>query len=167
MQSVSALTCKLREIELVEERLKIETLTEELKMRNEQIVRLERLLALNKDLVKDLLAENEKLAKDLHTEIEKQAKDKSADDKPHEITADGDKKWFDAERRLHRDGDKPALIRANGEKLYFKHGVVHRGNNKPARICANGAKWWYIDGTIGRTDGGPVRISADNKFSYH
>jgi hypothetical protein len=150
MQSISDLKCKLHKVELAEERLRVESLTEELKVRNAQIARLESLLAQKTDLVKDLLAENERMTSD----------------EPHETTPEGDKKWYDDEGHLHRADDKPALIKANGERIYFKHGVVHRDNNKPARIGANGAKWWYINGGLGRTDAGPVRISADGKFSY-
>jgi hypothetical protein len=46
---------------------------------------------------------------------------------------------------MHRDNDKPAVIRFDGTKEWLKNGKRHRDNDKPA-ILQNGFKRWYKNG---------------------
>ena len=39
--------------------------------------------------------------------------------------------------RLHRDGDKPAMIFTDGSKSWYKNGQRHREGDEPAVIYAN------------------------------
>lgn len=53
--------------------------------------------------------------------------------------------WY-REGKLHRDGDQPAIIYSNGDKLWRRHGKLHRDGDQPAIIWANGDKAWYKHG---------------------
>ena len=64
--------------------------------------------------------------------------------------------------KLHRDGDKPAVILAGGTQMWYKNGVKHRDGDKPAYLFLNGeittvAKW-YKNGGLHRSDGKPAHI---------
>lgn len=62
------------------------------------------------------------------------------------VFADGSKGWFAlGSKVLHREGDKPALIHANGDQVFMKHGKMHRDRG-PAFIGADGTMEWYTDG---------------------
>lgn len=64
--------------------------------------------------------------------------------------ADGSKAWFlpgQTHRVHHRDGDKPALITANGDQVYMQHGKLHRERG-PAFIGADGKQEYYIHGEL-------------------
>ena len=39
-------------------------------------------------------------------------------------------------------GNGPAIIYANGEQVWYQHGILHRDNG-PAVIYANGEQRWY------------------------
>jgi hypothetical protein len=56
------------------------------------------------------------------------------------IDKDGNKWWYDSNGKFHRDDD-PAVVRANGTKVWYQHGNIHRDNG-PAVECASGDKWW-------------------------
>lgn len=45
----------------------------------------------------------------------------------------------------HRDG-APAVIRANGDRLWFFMGELHRDDDLPAVELANGAQKWFVKG---------------------
>jgi len=81
-------------------------------------------------------------------------------DLPAVIFADGTKVWW-RDGKIHRDGDKPAWIQPNGPTQWFKNGRLHR-DGAPASIPAPddeyGAEEWYQDGTPHRDDG-PAIIS--------
>lgn len=47
---------------------------------------------------------------------------------------------------LHRDGDKPALIYANGRVVYFKDDKRHRDGDLPAVIHSNGSIGYWRNG---------------------
>lgn len=64
--------------------------------------------------------------------------------------ADGSKAWFlpgQTHRVHHRDGDKPALITANGDQAYMQNGQLHRVVG-PAFIGADGKQEYYIHGKL-------------------
>jgi len=48
--------------------------------------------------------------------------------------------------RLHREGDEPAIILANGSKYWYKNGQLHREGDEPAYINATGSEFWYKNG---------------------
>ena len=62
------------------------------------------------------------------------------------IDADGTEFWKNKEGQLHRDGDLPAVIYANGAKYWWKNGQLHRDGDKPAIIFANGEEEYYNNG---------------------
>lgn len=62
----------------------------------------------------------------------------------------GDKEWF-KNGVLHRL-DGPAVEYKNGYKSWFKHGNYHRING-PAAIYPNGHNMWYINDKLHRIDG--------------
>ena len=59
------------------------------------------------------------------------------------LVASGKVIYFDHQNELHRP-DGPAIIHANGDKLYFKHGKLHRTDG-PAYMMY-GYKLHFING---------------------
>ncbi len=52
---------------------------------------------------------------------------------------------------IHRDGDLPAVERADGHKEWWKNGQRHRDGHLPAIIYANGiTAYWVDDKYLGR-----------------
>lgn len=60
--------------------------------------------------------------------------------------------WVSDNGLLDRDGDKPAIISANGRQEYHKDGKLHRDNDLPAIIRPSGNCSWYIHGAWIRSD---------------
>jgi hypothetical protein len=85
-------------------------------------------------------------------------------DKPAIIRATGTLEWY-KNGHPHRDGDKPAVIRADGNLHWFKNGVLHRDGDLPACIRVNGAREWYKNGERHRVTG-PAVIKPNNKKEY-
>ena len=54
--------------------------------------------------------------------------------------------WYNRQGTTHRDGDKPAVIYADGQVEYYQNGVLHRDNDKPAVIWTNGCGQYYKNG---------------------
>jgi hypothetical protein len=71
-----------------------------------------------------------------------------------DIDSDGDKWWYDSDGEFHRT-DGPAVVRTNGYKAWFQHGVRHRTAG-PAVEYADGAKEWWQHGNYHRDDGPAV-----------
>jgi hypothetical protein len=69
----------------------------------------------------------------------------SIEDKPAVIRANGTKHWY-KNGKYHRENDQPAIIRANGTKYWNINDKRHRENDQPAIIEANGTKHWHING---------------------
>jgi len=68
---------------------------------------------------------------------------------------------------LHRDRDKPALLRVNGDKEWYSHGGLHRGNDKPAVELADGTKKWYRNAALHRENGKPAIIYPDGRKEWY
>jgi hypothetical protein len=69
-------------------------------------------------------------------------------------------------RQFHRDGDKPASIRADGTQVsWWKNGQRHRDGDKPAFIDANGQLIWWKNDKLHRVTG-PAVIYPNNKHQY-
>jgi len=65
----------------------------------------------------------------------------------------GTRIWKNEAGKFHRDeNDLPAIIYANGTKVWYKNGKLHRENGLPAREYFDGDKVWYLDGLIYRWD---------------
>ncbi len=101
--------------------------------------------------------------------------------------------WKDAEGRLHRDWDLPALIYLDGSREWYHHGVRHRDGDLPAVELANGhggyfawykhgqrhrdgdlpavmygfAKEWYQHGKLHRDGTMPAIIFADGTQQWY
>lgn len=81
---------------------------------------------------------------------------------------DGSRAWFSPGKMhvdMHRDGDRPAFIAANGDQAYMQHGKLHRNGDEPAFVGADGSLGWYQNGELHR-DHGPAFISADGMKQY-
>lgn len=61
------------------------------------------------------------------------------------IDPEGNKFWF-RDGVLHRDGDMPAVEMVDGSLIYMINGQVHRKDDLPAIIRASGAKEWWKRG---------------------
>lgn len=65
-------------------------------------------------------------------------------------------RYFNSKGQLHRE-DGPALIKADGEKNWFRNGKIHRDNG-PAVEEPDGTKAWYRDGLQHREDGPALEL---------
>ena len=62
------------------------------------------------------------------------------------VFVSGTEKWRNKDGKLHREGDKPAVIWANGTQVFWKNGKLHRDGDKPARIWASGIQEFFKNG---------------------
>lgn len=62
------------------------------------------------------------------------------------ICPDGVIQWGNNEYGFHREGDKPAYVKSNGESWWCKNGDFHRDNNLPAITRANGSEEYWVKG---------------------
>lgn len=82
-------------------------------------------------------------------------------DLPAWIDADGDQWWFQNGLR-HRDGDQPAWISQDeSTKEWYQNGKLHRDGDQPAVIGSDGTKEWYQNGKLHRDGDQPAIIEAD------
>ena len=81
-------------------------------------------------------------------------------DLPAVIFADGDKQWY-KNGVCHRDGDLPAVIYSNGDKVWYKNSKLHRDGDLPAVICADGTKYWFKNGQCHRDGDLPALIYSN------
>ena len=65
---------------------------------------------------------------------------------------------------LHRT-DGPAIVRADGTKVWYQHGNLHRTDG-PAIEHANGDKRWYINGKRHREDGPAIEWADGDRAWY-
>ena len=86
-------------------------------------------------------------------------------DRPAVIYADGSQEWW-WHGEHHRDGDRPATVRANGQQEWFQHGELHRDNDLPAAIYPGGTKMWSQDGEYHRDGDQPAVIYADGSQEW-
>jgi antitoxin component YwqK of YwqJK toxin-antitoxin module len=88
-------------------------------------------------------------------------------DEPTEIDDKGHRRWRNKKGQLHRDGDKPAVILANGTQYWFRNGEIHRDNDLPAVIRASGTKEWYQHGELHRDNGKPAIVYGDGTKEWY
>ena len=67
--------------------------------------------------------------------------------------------------KMHRDGDKPAIIYADGSLAWYQIGLIHRDGDKPAIITADGGLEWWKNGQLHRYSG-PARIRPSGGMSW-
>ena len=60
------------------------------------------------------------------------------------LLAEGAQIWRNGRGELHRDGDLPARIWANGGQEWWVNDQLHRDGGKPAIIGADGKQEWFI-----------------------
>jgi len=66
-------------------------------------------------------------------------------DRPAAIYADGGQYWY-KDGKHHRDGDLPAVIYGDGTQFWFKNGKLHRDGDRPAAMYADGNQYWFKNG---------------------
>ena len=76
------------------------------------------------------------------------------------------KVWRNEAGRVHRDGDKPAMIYADGTQAWFQDGQLSRGDDKPAMIYADGSQEWFVNGKHGRDGDQPAIVTATGEKSW-
>jgi hypothetical protein len=82
----------------------------------------------------------------------------------YEIDSLGNKMWFNANGKLHRDNGLPAREYSDGTKCWYINGKSHRDNDLPAVEYANGSKYWYVNGKQHRGNDLPaVEYAGGNK----
>ena len=87
-------------------------------------------------------------------------------DMPAIIWANGTQLWC-FEDRLHREGGMPAVMRADGTQMWYFNGKLHREGDMPAMIWANGTQMWYFEGRLHREGGKPAVIDADGSQEWY
>jgi hypothetical protein len=87
-------------------------------------------------------------------------------DLPAIVLADGSQKWY-RDDKLHREGDQPAVVHASGSQEWYRDGKHCRDGDRPAVVQANGYKAWYRDGKYNREGDKPSIILADGTQEWH
>jgi hypothetical protein len=83
----------------------------------------------------------------------------------YKVTIDSDtERWFNKDGELHRDEDEPAVIFADGARIWYKNGEIHRVG-APAVIYEDGSEFWYQNDNYHREDG-PAVLYADGTKEY-
>lgn len=71
---------------------------------------------------------------------------------------DGRKEWRNSDGKLNRGNDEPAIIGADGTKIWYRNGARHRVGG-PAVMHADGSDEWWIYGK--RLQGKELGIAED------
>jgi hypothetical protein len=80
---------------------------------------------------------------------------------------DGRIRTFCFYNKPHRGGDLPAMIYANGTKLWYRSGLLHRGSDRPAEIWPDGSAFWYRHGELHRGNDWPAMILDDGTQRWY
>lgn len=77
-------------------------------------------------------------------------------DLPAVINPDGTRLWYvenpkrgqmrQRDAVLRREGDKPAIEHANGDRHYYRFGKLHRDGGMPAMEMVDGMRVWFEEG---------------------
>jgi len=86
-------------------------------------------------------------------------------DLPAVERANGDREWWSFGSR-NREEDKPAIEHANGDREWWVGGIRHREGDKPAVELANGRKEWWVSGLKHREGGKPAVVRADSDIEH-
>jgi hypothetical protein len=66
---------------------------------------------------------------------------------------------------VHRQ-DGPAIIHADGTKMWYRHGERHRENG-PAMEFSDGSRHWYQNNQLHRDDGAAIEEPNGTRHWYH
>ena len=69
--------------------------------------------------------------------------------------------------RLHRDGDQPAIIWANGTQSWYQNGLCHRDGDQPAILWADGTQEWCQNGQRHRAGDQPAIVGANGRQEWY
>lgn len=83
-----------------------------------------------------------------------------------EITEENGTTRWSIDGKLHRDGDKPAVERGNGDLEWWQMGTKHRDGG-PCFIGYNGDKEWRQNGLLHRDDGLPSIEDESGHREWH
>lgn len=72
--------------------------------------------------------------------------------------------YLDENCCFHRE-DGPAYSDAEGNRVWFRHGLRHREGGLPALECKDGERAWYQEGQLHR-ESGPAWRHADGKEEW-
>jgi hypothetical protein len=67
----------------------------------------------------------------------------------------GNRRWYNANNKLHREGDLPAVELIDGTKEWRRDGLLYRENDQPDLIRDDGARFWH---SIGKRDWGDMGL---------
>ena len=113
---------------------------------------------------------------------------------PDPLLGTSGSRWHDAQNRLHRNWDLPAVIESNGIQRWYQHGKIHRGGDRPdvvmtligqlewhqnqdqtcrlhregdrpALVLSDGTQKWCRDGELHRDGDQPAVIESDGEFT--
>jgi hypothetical protein len=82
------------------------------------------------------------------------------------VDSDGNKWWY-KDGVLHRDDDLPAFERSDGSKSWWHNGKRHRDGDRPAVECPNGLKYWYEHGKLHRAGDLPAIEWSDGSKEWY
>ena len=74
--------------------------------------------------------------------------------------------WRNIAGKLHRDGDKPAVVYSNGTQEWWVNGQRHRDNGLPAIVRADGHQEWWVNDLRHREGGLPAVIWAGGRREW-
>jgi hypothetical protein len=74
--------------------------------------------------------------------------------------------WRDADGRLHRDNDLPAIVFPDGGRWWYQHGKLHRDGDLPAAVDDDGPQVWYQHGRLHRSHDLPAVVWADGRQEW-
>ena len=86
-------------------------------------------------------------------------------DGSHTYAFNGRLFWQNQNVQRHRDGDKPALIGADGSLEWYQYDKLHRDEDLPAVIGKDGQLEWYQNGKLHRFSG-PAVIYPDGTHHW-
>jgi len=86
---------------------------------------------------------------------------------PSFIDGKGNSFWYNAKGQVHRVGDDPAIIYANGTMRWYKNGKRHRNGDKPSFIESNGTMWWHKNDLIHRDNDKPAVVRANGSMGWY
>ncbi len=66
----------------------------------------------------------------------------------------------------HRDDDKPAVMYADGQRVWLVNGRYHRDGGRPAAIRSNGVMEWWINGNIQYSIKATIVRKQDGTYEY-
>jgi len=87
-------------------------------------------------------------------------------DLPAVVHANGMREWYRDGKR-HRDGDEPAVVHASGARFWYKEGELHRDGDEPAIVYSTGSRLWYREGKLHRDGDQPAAIWLDGTREWY